>query len=287
MNITAWLRAMRLQTLPVATSSLIVAVALINQYVAANADAQMNVTVTVLCFVFAILAQITSNFANEYYDYVRGGDKAGRDGFRRGVAEGDITPSAMKTAAIITIGIACVVGLCLVPTGGLWLIPIGCVIALGAFAYSAGPYPLSHHGLGELAVVIFFGIVPICMTFYLSTFTITAEVVKASVAIGLLSANVLVVNNYRDYQDDLDSDKHTLAVIMGRGIYKYLYILNGYVAILLLTGVAPLWLNFTYLVLHTLAFALLLKKKGKVLNKVLVVTSMLMLAYSLSLALCN
>ena len=286
MNITAWLRAMRLQTLPVATSSLIVAVALINQYVAANPDAQMNVTVTVLCFVFAILAQITSNFANEYYDYVRGGDKAGRDGFRRGVAEGDITPSAMKTAAIITIGIACVAGLCLVPTGGLWLIPIGCVIALGAFAYSAGPYPLSHHGLGELAVVIFFGIVPICMTFYLSTFTITAEVIKASVAIGLLSANVLVVNNYRDYQDDLDSDKHTLAVIMGRGIYKYLYILNGYVAIVLLTGAAPLWLNFTYLVLHTLAFELLLKKKGKALNKVLVVTSMLMLAYSLSLAIC-
>lgn len=286
MNITAWLRAMRLQTLPVATSSLIVAVALINQYVSVNTEAQMNVTVTVLCFVFAILAQITSNFANEYYDFEQGGDKAGRDGFRRGVAEGDITPSAMKAAAIITIGIACAVGLCLVPTGGLWLIPIGCVIALGAFAYSAGPYPLSHHGLGELAVVIFFGIVPICMTFYLSTYTVTAEVFKASVAIGLLSANVLVVNNYRDYKDDLDSGKHTLAVIMGRGIYKYLYILNGYIAIVLLTDVAPLWLNFTFLVLHTLAFALLLKKKGKALNKVLIVTSMLMLAYSLSLALC-
>ncbi len=286
MNIKVWLRAMRLQTLPVATSSLIVATALINRYVAINKDAELNIAVTVICFAFAILAQIASNFANEYYDFERGGDKAGREGFRRGVAEGDITPSAMKKAAIATLGIACILGLCLVPTGGLWLIPLGIVIALGAFAYSAGPYPLSQHGLGEVAVIVFFGIVPVCMTFYLSVFTVTAEVSMASLAVGLISTNVLVVNNYRDYEEDLASNKKTLAIILGRNRYKYLYLVNGYIAMALLCRVAPYWLIAAFLLLHTLAFVLLLKKEGRELNKVLVVTSMLMLAFSLTLALC-
>ena len=283
MRITVWLRAMRLQTLPVAISGLIVATALICDY-AESHSLGINVTATVLCFVFAILAQITSNFANEYYDYVRGGDKAGREGFRRGVAEGDISPEAMKTATFVSIAIACAVGLCLVPIGGLRLIPLGLVIALAAFAYSAGPYPLSHHGLGEVAVILFFGIVPVCMTFYLSFFTVTLEVFLASVAIGFISANVLIVNNYRDYSEDLASGKRTLAVVFGRKIYKFFYLVNTYIAAVLLLPAIPYWLSACYAVVSTIVFfAGLCRKEGKALNAILVATSLTMLLFSIAI----
>lgn len=283
MNITVWLRAMRLQTLPVATSSLIVAVALMCNY-AESQSLSINTSATVLCFIFAILAQITSNFANEYYDFVRGGDKAGREGFRRGVAEGDISPKAMKIATFVSIAIACAVGLCLVPVGGLMLIPLGLVIALAAFAYSAGPYPLSHHGLGESAVIVFFGIVPVCMTFYLSFFTVTLEVMLASVALGLISANVLIVNNYRDYAEDLASGKRTLAVVFGRKAYKYFYLANSIVAALLLLPAIPYWLSACYVAASaTVFFAGLCRKEGKALNGILVATSLTMLLFAIAI----
>ncbi len=281
MKLLVWLRAMRLQTLPVAMSSMIVATALIQRYVSATPGAEMNVYATTLCFIFAVLAQITSNFANEYYDYVRGGDKAGREGFRRGVAEGDISARAMKIASIVTIAIACAVGLCLVPIGGWQLIPLGIVIALGAFAYSAGPYPLSQHGLGEVAVIIFFGIVPICATFYLSTFTVTEEVFRVSLAMGFLAANVLVVNNYRDYEEDRASNKTTLAIVFGRKRYGVLYMINGLLAMLLFIGIAPVWLALLFICLHSGAYALMMRSEGRELNKVLVVTSLLMLGFAI------
>ena len=103
-----------------------------------------------LCLAFALLAQIVSNMANEYFDYLKGTDKPGRVGPRRGVTEGDITPTTLRNATLGMLAAAGVVGCCLIPYGGWWLLPVGILIALGAFAYSAGPYPLSYHGMGEL-----------------------------------------------------------------------------------------------------------------------------------------
>ena len=88
--------------------------------------------------------------------------------------------------------------------GEWWLIPVGMGIVLFALAYSAGPYPLSHHGLGDLAVIIFFGIIPVTFTCFLQTGDGDGMniIVPTSLAVGLLAANVLIVNNYRDMEDD-------------------------------------------------------------------------------------
>ena len=152
---------MRLRTLPVSTAGVLVACAY------ALARDCFRPEVAALCLVFAILAQITSNFANEYYDWANGSDRPGREGFRRGVTEGDISPKAMRRATFATLATACAVGCCLIPFGGWILVPIGIAIAVFALAYSAGPYPLSRHGLGDVAVLAFFGIVPVTMTYYL------------------------------------------------------------------------------------------------------------------------
>ena len=120
----------------------------------------------------------------------------------------------MLGATVGTLALACLVGLALVPIGGLWLLPLGIVIAAAAIAYNAVPWPLSRHGLGEVAVIIFFGIIPVWLTSWLQTRQCSAEVILGGIAVGLLAANVLIVNNYRDASDDRAVGKHTLAVIL-------------------------------------------------------------------------
>ena len=152
-NIGCWIEAMRLRTLPVSLAGVIYAGAL------GVLSLRFDIVPWGMCMAFALLAQVASNFANEYYDFAAGLDKAGRDGPRRGVTEGDITPQAMKHAAFGTLGVACLIGIALVALyGEWWMYLAGVVTALGVMAYSTGPYPLSHHGLGEVAVVFFFGI---------------------------------------------------------------------------------------------------------------------------------
>ena len=150
-----WIEAMRLRTLPVGASAVLAGTAL------ACLDGTVRLLPAVICLLFALLAQIASNFANEYFDYRAGIDAPGRQGPRRGVTEGDITPAAMRRATFLTLGLACLTGLTLVNWGGWWLIGAGAIIALGALAYSAGPCPLSRNALGETAVLLFFGIVPV------------------------------------------------------------------------------------------------------------------------------
>ncbi|MDE6110042.1 MAG: 1,4-dihydroxy-2-naphthoate octaprenyltransferase [Muribaculaceae bacterium] len=276
----AWIEAMRLRTLPVSLAGVIAAC---GYALLAGAFSPLPAA---LCAVFAVLAQIASNFANEYYDYTAGLDRAGRDGPRRGVTEGDITPRAMLRATYATLGIACMVGLSLVAWGGWWLIIAGVFIALGALAYSTGPYPLSRHALGEAAVVVFFGVVPVTLTFYLQAATVTIPVVLGSVAIGLMGANVLIVNNYRDCDDDRAVGKHTLAVACGRRAVRSLYLLNGCLAVALCI---PAWrllpplariIPVAYLALHITLWRLLGRRTGSAINPLLGLTALAMLLYA-------
>lgn len=251
----------------------------------------------VLCLVFALLAQVASNFANEYYDYLRGADKKGRVGPRRGVTEGDIRPRTLLIVTFATLAAAGVVGCCLIPYGGWWLLPAGIFIALGALAYSTGPYPLSYHGLGELAVFLFFGVIPVTLTYYVQALRFEPLVILASMSIGLLGVNVLLVNNYRDMDDDLEAGKRTSVVIFGRKPAAAAYLINGYVAMCLLT---PLWLMSAflgnppvwalaapavYLVLHTITWHRLTTRDGAALNPLLGATARNMLIFTILLAL--
>ena len=276
-----WIEAMRLRTLPVSLAGVIYSVGL------GLATWHFSLVPAILCLVFALLAQIASNFANEYYDFKRGFDRVGREGPRRGVTEGDITPAAMKRATFATLGVACAVGCVLVALyGEWWMYVAGVMIALGVMAYSTGPYPLSHHGLGEIAVICFFGIVPVCLTYMLMGGIWGWWLFAAAAGIGLMGANVLIVNNYRDVEDDRSVGKHTLAVILGRRAMRAVYFANGILALIL---TLPGWLASSqlwwlvpaiYLVGHTALWLRLGQLDGARLNPLLGMTAVLMLVYA-------
>ena len=212
-----WIEAMRLRSLPVSLGGVICALGL------TASVQQINWIWGAICLVFAILAQIASNFANEYFDCRDGIDGADRTGPARGI----IPAKDMLCATLITLALACAVGLLTLIRGSLWLFPAGIAIALGAMAYSAGPYPFSRHCLGEVAVVVFFGIVPVCLTYYLQTLVIPIGVFVCSVGIGLMGAMVVLVNNYRDIASDSACGKHTLSTVIGHQGSALLYCAMG------------------------------------------------------------
>ena len=285
-TIKIWIECARLRTLPVSVAGVIMASGIAVLY------HRFEWLPALLCFAFAVLAQVVSNFANEYYDFRRGTDKKGRVGPRRGVTEGDITPGLLLRATIGTLAVACAVGCGLIPFGGWWLIPVGILIAVFAFAYSAGPYPLSYHGLGDVAVLVFFGLVPVNLTFYLQAGYFAPLAILASVTIGLMGVNVLLVNNYRDVDDDREAHKRTTVVIFGRKVASAAYLINGYVGISLLAPLwfaAPLWVLAVpalYLVLHTVTWNRLTHSDGAALNPLLGATARNMLIFTVLLTAC-
>lgn len=280
-----WIEAMRLRTLPVSATSVVAASAL------AVLHDCFRWAPAAICLVFALTAQIASNFANEYFDYRAGLDRPGRVGPRRGVTEGDISPRAMLAATLVAVAIACLFGLWLVVYGGCILIPVGIFIVLGLFAYSAGPYPLSRHALGEPAVVLFFGVIPVSACYYIMSGTVTSQVLLASVGIGLMGANILIVNNYRDYDDDKAVGKHTLATLFGRRVSAWIYLINGYMAMFLMW---PVWDGLSvwylmapaiYLAFHGDLWWCLRRRSGSQLNPLLGKTALNMFLFSLILLL--
>ena len=287
-QIKIWLECFRLRTLPVSMSGVIVAIGL------AMWHNHFKWIPALLCLVFALLAQIASNTANEYFDYLLGTDKPGRVGPRRGVTEGDIKPTTLRNVTFGLLALAGVVGCCLIPYGGWWLLPVGNVIALGALAYSTGPYPLSYHGLGELAVFIFFGLVPVNLTYYVMSLRFHPLVILFSIAIGMLGVNVLLVNNYRDMEDDRQAGKKTQTVIWGRPATAFAYLVNGYTAMAILTAfwvmiivakgrLLPLWTLFIpvlSLVMHTITWHKLRHRDGAALNPLLGETARNMLIFT-------
>lgn len=283
-----WIECLRVRTLPVSLSGVVIALGL------AKWHHHFQLTPALLCLAFALLAQMASNTANEYFDYLKGTDKPGRVGPRRGVTEGDITPTTLRNVTIGLITAAAITGCCLIPYGGWWLLPTGIVIILAALAYSTGPYPLSYHGLGELMVFIFFGIVPVTLTYYvMSPGELNATVILFSVAIGLMGVNVLLVNNYRDVDDDREAGKRTSAVIFGRPAVAFAYLLNGYLAIAVLSAFwmlvivfkqLPLWslaIPALYLVMHTVTWYKLKHRDGAALNPLLGATARNMLIFTI------
>lgn len=240
-----------------------------------------------------MLSQIASNFANEYFDYRDGIDAPGREGPRRGVTEGDISPRAMLLATFLTLALACCAGIWLLAWGGYWLVVVGVAVALGVFAYSAGPWPLSRHALGEVAVLVFYGLVPVTLTCWLTCGRVTAAVWLGAAACGLMACNILIVNNYRDIDDDRRAAKTTLATLLGRNAMQGLYLFNGYIGVALMIGIwllSPAWTWFipaVYLALHTALWVKMCNWYGRQLNRLLGMTACLLLAYFLAFLFVN
>ncbi len=240
----AWVMAARPQTLPAAAAPIIVGVGLaVHEGVFAPIPALM-------AFVGAALIQVGTNFANDYYDAKKGADTDDRDGFTRVTQSGLIEPRQVKLATIITFGLAILVGTYLVYVGGLPILVIGLVSVFCGWAYTGGPYPLGYHGLGDLFVFVFFGVVAVMGTFYvqaaavlaeplamsISDGTVTTTAFVASLSVAAISTAMIVVNNVRDRETDRETGKHTLAVRLGYGWSRV-----EFVALLLLAYAVPLW----------------------------------------------
>jgi 1,4-dihydroxy-2-naphthoate octaprenyltransferase len=209
-RVQIWWSALRPRTLPAAFAPVLAGSAL------AWHDGGFAWAPAALCLGFALLVQIGTNFANDYYDFVKGADTAARVGPRRAVAAGLVTPAAMRRAMLATFAAAFLVGLGLIAWGGPWLLAVGVASIASGIAYTGGPYPLAYNGLGDVFVFLFFGLVAVGGTYFVQTGRVTAEAGLVGAGIGLLAANILVVNNYRDAETDAAAGKRTLVVKLGR-----------------------------------------------------------------------
>lgn len=213
-----WLGATRPRTLPAAVAPVLVGTAL------AAHGGRMDLGAAGLCLLFALLIQIGTNFANDYYDFIQGADTAARVGPRRAVAAGLVRPEVMKSAMIAVFAVAFAAGMGLIAWGGPWLIVIGVASIMCGVAYTGGPWPLGYNGLGDVFVFLFFGLVAVGATYFVQAGRVTVDALLAAVPVGLLAANILVVNNYRDVETDTVAGKRTLVVRFGRGAARAQFI---------------------------------------------------------------
>ena len=183
---------------------------------------------TALLLVVAISAQIGSNIANDLIDFKKGADTDERTGPLRPLSKGLLTEGEVRRALYLSLAVFLVSGLTLIALSSWWLLLVGLAVGLGIFAYSGGPYPLSYHGWGDAAVLVFFGWVPTVTSFYiLRGYVLDQTLWQLATAIGLSSVNILVVNNYRDVAEDSKAGKRTLIVRMGQDFAPRLYLTCG------------------------------------------------------------
>lgn len=222
----ALLLASRPKTLPAVLVPVFIGSALAQRAGAFDAIAAL------CCLAFGLLIQIGTNYANDVYDHLKGADAQRRLGPARAVARGWLTPKQMKTAMAVTFVLALGCGLPLALEGPPWLWGIGIASVLCGIAYTGGPYPLGYNGLGDIFVILFFGFVATAVTYYVQaeSFVLVEAGVWgqwtlwiAAVIPGGLANNLLVVNNYRDYESDRQVGKRTVVVRFGRGFGRWAY----------------------------------------------------------------
>jgi 1,4-dihydroxy-2-naphthoate octaprenyltransferase len=231
---------------------------------------------SIVALICSVLIQIGTNFTNDLYDFLKGSDTVKRKGPRRVLASGLISVKQMRLAIFIVFGLTFILGLYLVYSTGLLILWVGILSIIAGIIYTAGPYPLAYNGLGDVFVFVFFGVVGTMGTFYLHTQEISVLSLIISIPVGSLITNILVVNNYRDIEEDREANKNTLAVILGRAFSKFEFIfmitISYLVSALLYTKY-----NFEYWILLpyiTLPMAVILvnmmnTRKGEELNKTL------------------
>ena len=227
-KLQSWLIASRPKTLLAALVPVMVGSALA---IAKDSFTLIYSLVALLC---SILIQIGTNFTNDLYDHLKGADKELRKGPLRVLSSGLISQTEMRNAIIFVFGLAFLLGLYLVYSVGIVVLIIGVISILAGIAYTAGPYPLAYHGLGDVFVFIFFGIVGTAGTYYLHLHEFDLISLLISIPVGALITNILVVNNYRDIEEDREAQKITLAVKFGRTFTKIQFIISIVVSYLIL-----------------------------------------------------
>jgi len=283
----AWLLAARPKTLSGAAVPVMIGVSLAyTDALTFYEEGTFSWLAAVLCLLFAFAMQIDANFINDFFDFANGTDDVEtRLGPRRACAQGWVTLDAMKKAIAATTCIACVIGLPLAYFGGLEMILVGIFCVVFAFLYTTF---FSYRGLGDMLVLVFFGIVPVCCTYYVQLHTVMWQVFLASLACGLVIDALLIVNNFRDRDNDREAGKNTIIVKLGAEAGLKIYLAVG-IGAFILGGV--FWINghvlafifpLIYLLMHIFTY-LKIKRiyQGKALNQCLGETARNIFIYGL------
>lgn len=205
----AWWLAIRPRTLPAAIGPVLVGAGL------AMGDGRFKLLPALAALAGALLLQIASNLANDYYDFVKGYDRPDRKGPTRVALSGLISLNELRGGLLLVLLVAALIGVYLIAVGGWPILAVGVAAIIAAVGYSGGPFPLAANGLGDLFVFIFFGLAAVVGTYYVQALTTTPLVWLAALPPGFLITAILVVNNLRDIETDAQVGKRTLAVRLG------------------------------------------------------------------------
>lgn len=290
-SVKAWLLATRPKTLSAAAVPVMIGTA----FACRNTSEQFNWIPAILCLLFAWIMQIDSNLVNDYFDFKKGNDDETRLGPKRACSEGWITSDAMVWGILITTLLGCMTGIPLILYGGLEMVMVGIACVVFCFLYTT---LFSYHGLGDILVLLFFGIIPVCCTYYvcmpLHQQIPTGEVIASSIACGLAIDALLIVNNYRDIDNDRSNAKITLAVRLGESKTRRLYESIGYTAagIMIILVFFDLYqtdkfiptyaIYLIYIILHRQSYQVMKRiNKGAKLNQVLGLTARNILVFGI------
>lgn len=290
-SVKAWLLATRPKTLSAAAVPVMIGTA----FAWRNTSEQFNWIPAILCLLFAWIMQIDSNLVNDYFDFKKGNDDETRLGPKRACSEGWITSDAMVWGILITTLLGCMTGIPLILYGGLEMVMVGIACVVFCFLYTT---LFSYHGLGDILVFLFFGIIPVCCTYYvcmpLHQQIPTGEVIASSIACGLAIDALLIVNNYRDIDNDRSNGKITLAVRLGESKTRRLYESIGYIAagIMIILVFFDLYqtdkfiptyaIYLIYIILHRQSYQEMKRiNKGAKLNQVLGLTARNILVFGI------
>lgn len=290
-SVKAWLLATRPKTLSAAAVPVMIGTA----FAWRNTSEQFNWIPAILCLLFAWIMQIDSNLVNDYFDFKKGNDDETRLGPKRACSEGWITSDAMVWGILITTLLGCMTGIPLILYGELEMVMVGIACVVFCFLYTT---LFSYHGLGDILVLLFFGIIPVCCTYYvcmpLHQQIPTGEVIASSIACGLAIDALLIVNNYRDIDNDRSNGKITLAVRLGESKTRRLYESIGYIAagIMIILVFFDLYqidkfiptyaIYLIYIILHRQSYQEMKRiNKGAKLNQVLGLTARNILVFGI------
>ena len=264
MNWGAWISATRPKTLVASFIPVMIGASL-----AYSAHQEINLLLLFLCFSFSLLVQIGTNLANDYFDFIRGSDRNRVLAPTRAVASGLLRPNHVRNAAYLFLGIGFAVGIMIynISKGPHSLLWIGLASILCAIVYTGGPFPLAYNGLGDLFVILFYGFIAVEATHFVLLVEQKALYNPdfiAALSIGCMTNILLVVNNYRDYEEDKKNKKNTLIVIFGRKFGFLLFISCSLTALLICPLLEPrLWLLYICLPLSLFGAFKIQKAKTK------------------------